>query len=224
MMSDALIGMVILQLLNIFDMVFSFFEGIKNVVSNLLGFPIPDEAWISFWLFVALIISTYVLSLGKGPAESRFPVDEIGIESAVAFKAEEVAARSALEFLEKAFSKGEVSEHLFNRLRSFYSGKLNRISEQLAHLIRVEEVRGIELELEEAKREFLERLRPPSAVREPAVREQRITKEVVVPKVEEPRAEPAVPSAPKGETLVQVLRDEMLKELRRLKEIIEKSS
>jgi len=223
-MSVVLIGTVILQLLNIFDMVFSFFEGIKDVISDFLGIPIPDEAWISFWLFVALVISTYVLSLGKGPVESGFPIDEVGAESAAVFKAEEVAARSALEFLDDAFNKGEVSEQLFNRLKSFYSSKLDRISEQLARLSRFEEIRGIDLELEEAKREFLERLKPPSEVERPAVREEPVVEEVAVPKVEEAKVEPTVPSAPKGETLVQVLRDEMLRELRRLKEIIEKSS
>jgi len=223
-MSDTLIGTVILQLLNIFDMIFSFFDGIKDVISDFLGISIPDVAWISFWLFVALVISTYVLSLGKGFTESVFPAEEMGIESAAVFKAEEVAARSALEFLEDAFNKGEVSEQLFNRLKSFYSSKLDRIAERLARLTRVEEVRGIDLELEEAKREFLERLKPPSEVERPAVREEPVAEEVAVPKVEETKVEPTVPSAPKGETLVQVLRDEMLRELRRLKEIIEKSS
>lgn len=240
------IDTVLSLLLSLADLVFLLFDNIRETVSSLLGVNVTVEAWFSFWLFIALAGSTYVLSSRRGVVELVVVPSKVGSESVMAFRAERVAAESALKFLQDAFRKGEISEQLYVRLKSLYSDRLDRINEQLASLSKVEEIRGIEFELEEAKREFLERLKAPTIVEETKVERpmvkgevvpKPVSREVMVPKVEAPRvrvveetkgevkpALPPTPPAPKGETLVQVLRDEMLKELRRLKEIIEKSS
>ena len=247
------IWIFISYLLSLVDWIFSSFDSIRVTVSGLLGVDVTVEAWFAFWLFIALAVSTHVLSSKRGVIEPVTISTEVSPESVIAFKAEKVAMESALEFLQDAFRKGELSEQLYARLKSFYSDKLDRVNEKLASLSRVEELRGIEVELERAKREFLERLKAPTItekakVEEPVVEKptvsremvpkqipEPISREVTSPRIETPKVEVVretkvegkptpPPSPPKGETLVQVLRDEMLKELRRLKEIIEKSS
>jgi len=254
MMITDTVWMFISYLLGLVDSLFLLFDGVRGIISGFLGVNVTVEAWFAFWLFVALAVSTYVLSSKRGVVEPATVPAEVGPDSIITFKAEKVAVESALEFLQDAFRKGEISEQLYARLKSFYSDKLERVNERLASLSRVEEFRGIEFELEEAKREFLERLKAPTIteeakVEEPVVKKpivgrevvpkqvpEPISREVTSPRIEEPKVEvvretkvevkPTSPprSPPKGETLVQVLRDEMLKELRRLKEIIEKSS
>ncbi|MHA1581584.1 MAG: hypothetical protein ACTSYM_03650 [Candidatus Baldrarchaeia archaeon] len=248
------VWMLISYLLGLFDSLFSLFDGIRETVSRVLGVEVTVEAWFAFWLFIALAVSTYVLSSKRGAIEPVTISTEVSPESVITFKTEKIAVESALEFLQDAFRKGEISEQLYARLKSFYSDRLDSVNEKLANLSRVEEFRGIEVELEEAKREFLERLKAPkiteeAKVEEPVIEKPTVSREIVPkqiseptsrevtsPRIEAPKVEvarkakvevkpaPPPPAPPKGETLVQVLRDEMLKELRRLKEIIEKSS
>jgi len=254
MMSTNIIWVFISYLLGLVDGVFSLFDGVRKTISGFLGVNVTIEAWFALWLFIALTVSTYVLSSRQSTIEPVAISAEAGSESVMAFKAEKVAVESALKFLQESFRKGEIPEQLYARLKSFYSDRLDKVNERLASLSRVEELRGIEFELEEAKREFLERLKAPevvekSKVEEPVVRREVFPKpaprEVEAPKAEVPKVPelpkiskvevlektkvevehtPPPPTPPKGETLVQALRDEMLKELRRLKEIIEKSS
>jgi len=226
------IWIFISYLLSLVDWIFSSFDSIRVTVSGLLGVDVTVEAWFAFWLFIALAVSTHVLSSKRGVIEPVTISTEVSPESVIAFKAEKVAMESALEFLQDAFRKGELSEQLYARLKSFYSDKLDRVNEKLASLSRVEELRGIEVELEKepvVEKPTVSREMVPKQIPEP------ISREVTSPRIETPKVEVVretkvegkptpPPSPPKGETLVQVLRDEMLKELRRLKEIIEKSS